>query len=59
VPKATVNEDGKPVPPKDEVGLAGQGRVPAPAGDAVVPKQFGQHEFGLFVSAAANRGHDG
>jgi len=33
VPEATINEDGKAFASKDEIGMAEDGLVPAPAGD--------------------------
>jgi hypothetical protein len=34
VPETAVNEDGEALAPKDEIGVASHGLVPAPAGDA-------------------------
>ena len=58
VPEAAVNEDGKALAAKDEIGMAGHGLVPAPAGDAGGAEDGRQLQFGGFVAARADGSHD-
>jgi hypothetical protein len=58
VPKAAVNKNGEPVTPEEEIGLAGQGSVSAPACDAMPTQKLHQHQLSRPVPATAHRTHD-
>jgi len=57
VPKATVNENGQTLPPKDEIRFSRYKLVTAPALDAVCPKNGNQAQFGVFVAFRPHCGH--
>ncbi len=58
VPKTAVHEDGEALAAEDEIGLAGQPLVSAPAGDAVGTKNGGEPQLGGPVSGGTDGGHD-
>ena len=58
MPETAVNEYGKALAVEDEIGLAGQGLVATPAGDAVGPENGGELQFCGAISRGTNRGHD-
>jgi len=58
VPETAVNEDSQALTAENEVGAAGERLVAAPAGDASVAQDGNQLEFGGFIAARADSGHD-
>jgi hypothetical protein len=58
VPETAVNEDGKALAPKDEIGTAWQRLMAAPAGDAGGTKDGRELKFGVFIAARADGCHD-
>ena len=58
VPKTAVHEDGESLATEDEIGLAGQPLVSAPAGDALGTENGGEPQLGGPVSGGPDGGHD-
>ena len=58
VPEAAIDENGKAVFGEDEIGATGNGGVAAPAFKARGAEKTDENEFGGFVSAGTNGGHD-
>lgn len=58
VPKAPVHKDGDALLGENEVGLAKDGLMTAPAGDVVLTEQLYQGELGILIATAADARHD-
>ena len=58
VPEAAVHEDGEALLAKDKIWTAGDVRMTAPAFEARSAEERDEGEFGGFVSAGTNGGHD-
>jgi hypothetical protein len=58
MPETAVDEDDEALGAKGEIGLAEERHAAAPASDSVGSKNFGECEFCVFVTPAANLGHD-
>jgi hypothetical protein len=58
VPEAAVHKHGEALLGKNEVGLAWQWTVPAPAFDSMRAQNGGQFQFGVLVAFGPNGSHD-
>jgi hypothetical protein len=57
MPEASIHENDKPVPTKNEIGLSGQRNVPSPASDAVFSKNPNEFDLGVAITSGTNRRH--
>lgn len=58
MPKAAVDKDSQPLTRENKIGFACDCAVSSPPGDAMRPKNRNQSKLGIFVTAAADEGHN-
>jgi GH24 family phage-related lysozyme (muramidase) len=58
MPKATINENGNPLLPKDKIRMTKYLLIPTPTLQSVPPKRIRENELCRLVSFAFNSGHN-